>query len=219
MTLQGTVNKAGFLILLAIASGAFTWNLFRTAGDAAMPWTLLGLAGGFVLALITIFRPQSSPYTAPMYAVCEGLFLGTISAISAKAYPGIAFQAMFLTFGTLAGMLMAYKTGMIRATEKFKLMVISATAGIALLYLATIILSCFNIQMAYLHDSSPIGIGISVVIVAVAAMNLVLDFSFIEEGIEYGAPKYMEWYGGFSLLVTLVWLYLEILRLLRKLRR
>jgi uncharacterized YccA/Bax inhibitor family protein len=218
MTLQGTVNKAGILILLAIASGAFTWNLFRSGGDA-MPWTLLGVIGGLVLALITIFRPQSSPYTAPMYAVCEGLFLGTISAISAKAYPGIAFQAMFLTFGTLAGMLMAYKTGLIRATAKFKLMVISATAGIALLYLATLILSFFHIQMPYLHDSSPIGIGISVVIVAVTAMNLVLDFSFIEEGIEYGAPKYMEWYGGFSLLVTLVWLYLEILRLLRKIRR
>lgn len=217
MTLQGTVNKAGILILLAIASGSFTWSLFRSGGEA-MPWALLGLVGGLVLALVTIFRPQVSPYTAPIYAVCEGLILGTISAMSAKAYPGIAFQAMFLTFGTLVGMLMAYKTGLIRATEKVKLMVISATAGIALLYLATIILSFFHIRMPYLHDSSPIGIGISVVIVAVAAMNLVLDFGFIEEGIEYGAPKYMEWYGGFSLLVTLVWLYLEILNLLRKLR-
>ncbi len=218
MTLQGTVTKTGFLLLLVVAAGAFTWKMTYQTPEAVYPWMIGGLIGGLILALITIFKPSASPYTAPAYAACEGLLLGAISAAFEKAYPGIVVQAVGLTFGTLAALLLAYTSRLIKPTENFKLGIVAATGGIMLLYLASFILGLFGIPIGFIHSSGPIGIGFSVVVVIIAALNLVLDFDFIETGVERGAPKYMEWYGGFALLVTLIWLYLEILRLLAKLR-
>lgn len=226
MTLQGTVNKTAILLLLVVAGAAWTWHLAAQAAQAApgaamaaaMPWVIGGLIGGIVLALITIFKPTASPYTSPLYALCEGLVLGAISAMFNQRFPGIVPQAVGLTFGTLAAMLVAYTTRTIRATEKFKLGVVAATGGIALVYFISIILNLFGVHVPYIYSSGPIGIAFSVFVVVIAALNLVLDFDFIETGIQRGAPKYMEWYGAFGILVTLVWLYIEILNLLAKLR-
>lgn len=217
MTINGTVNRAGFLILLVIAAAWFSWS--RSApGTAGNPWIAVGALGGFVVALVTIFKKSIAPVTAPIYAVLEGLFLGGLSAIFEVRFPGIAAQATFATFGTLAGLLVAYRTGIIKATENFKLGVFAATAGIAILYLVSFVLGFFGKSIPYIHESGPIGIGFSVAVVIIAALNLVLDFDFIENGAAMGAPKYMEWYAAFGLLVTLVWLYIEILRLLSKAR-
>ena len=169
--------------------------------------------------MITAFKPTASPYTAPIYAACQGLFLGAISAMFERSYPGIVVQAVGLTFGTLAALLMAYTSGLIKPTENFKLGVTAATGAVMLLYMASFVLRMFGIQIGFIHDSGLFGIGFSVVVIVIAALNLVLDFDFIETGIKRGAPKYMEWYGAFGLLVTLIWLYLEILRLLAKLRQ
>jgi len=157
--------------------------------------------------------------TAPIYAVAEGFFLGGLSGLVNLRFPGIPFQAVCLTFGTLFMLLMAYQTGWIRATENFKLGVTAATGGICMLYLVSMVMGFFGMQIPFIHESGPIGIGFSVFVVIIAALNLVLDFDFIEHGAEHGAPKYMEWYAAFGLLVTLVWLYIEILRLLSKLAR
>jgi uncharacterized YccA/Bax inhibitor family protein len=221
MTIEGTVNRAGILLACTVTTAAWTWGSFlraRNPADVAVP-VLAGVLGGFVVALVTIFKREWSPVTAPTYALLEGLALGGISAMFNVAYPGIAVQAVGLTFGTLAVMLTAYRTGVIRATERFKLGVISATGAIALVYLISLGLSFFGVRTPYLNDASPIGILISVIIVGVAALNLVLDFDFIETGASQGAPQYMEWYGAFGLMVTLIWLYLEMLRLLAKIRR
>jgi uncharacterized YccA/Bax inhibitor family protein len=220
MTVEGTATKTGMLLVLVVVAAAFTWNLFETAGaQAAMPWMMGGLFGGLILAFATIFKPTWAAVTAPMYGVAEGLFLGGLSAIVQSRFPQvpIVFQAVCLTFGTLFALLIAYRAGVIRATEKFKAGVFAATGGICLLYIATFVLSFFGVSIPYIHGSGPIGIGFSVVVVIIAALNLVLDFDFIEQGAVHGAPKYMEWYGAFGLLVTLVWLYIEILRLLSKL--
>ena len=177
-----------------------------------------GALGGFVVALLTIFKPNLSPITAPIYAALEGLVLGTISAVFETQYPGIVIQAVGLSIGVLAVMLFIYGTGIIRATEKFKIGVIAAMGAICLVYLVSMVLSLFGTNLPYIHDSGPVGIGFSLVVVVIAALNLILDFDFIEKGVQQQAPKYMEWYGGFSLLVTLIWMYLEILRLLAKMR-
>jgi uncharacterized YccA/Bax inhibitor family protein len=182
-----------------------------------MPWMTVGAIGGFIVAIITTFNKTAVRYTAPLYAVLEGLFLGGISAIYEKSYPGIVFQAVALTFGTLFCLLIAYKSRLIRPTENFKLGIFAATGGIAVFYLVTMLLGFFHVNIGFMYNSSPLGIGISLVVVVIAALNLVLDFDFIESGAAQGAPKYMEWYGAFGLLVTLIWLYLEILRLLAKL--
>ncbi|MCY7312389.1 MAG: Bax inhibitor-1/YccA family protein, partial [Pseudoxanthomonas sp.] len=174
--------------------------------------------GGMVLALVTIFKQTWAPVTAPMYALVEGFFLGAISAMYSHLYEGIVLQAVMLTIGTLFAMLFAYRTGLIKVTEKFKMGVVAATGGIFLVYLATIVLGLFGISVPFIHESGLVGIGFSLFVIVIAAMNLVLDFDFIEKGAEQGAPKYMEWYGAFSLMVTLVWLYLEFLRLLSKLQ-
>jgi uncharacterized YccA/Bax inhibitor family protein len=221
MTINGTVNRTGFLILLVVAAAWFSWT--RSAPGpgrtiAANPYIVIGALGGFVLGLITVFAKKAAPITAPIYAVLEGLFLGGISAMFEARFPGIAAQATFATFGTLAGLLFAYRSGLIKATENFKLGVFAATAGIAILYLISFVLGFFGKSIPYIHQSGAIGIGFSVFVVIIAALNLVLDFDFIERGAEVGAPKYMEWYGAFGLLVTLVWLYIEILRLLAKMR-
>lgn len=220
MTLQGTVNKTGILLLCVVATSAWTWGLAHSpAPEAVMPWMMGGLIGGFVAALVTIFKHNWAPVMAPVYALLEGLVLGGISAIFDKTYHGIAIQAVGLTFGTLAVMLMAYKTGLIRATEKFKIGVIAATGGIALFYLVAMVLQLFHVNVGILYNSTPLGIAFSVFVVIIAALNLVLDFDMIETGVRMGAPRYMEWYGAFGLMVTLIWLYLEILRLLAKARR
>jgi uncharacterized YccA/Bax inhibitor family protein len=216
MTINGTVNKAGFLVLMVVAAAWFSWS--RSASGQANPYMLIGVFGGFIVALITIFKKTVAPITAPIYAVLEGLFLGGLSALFEAKYPGIAAQATFATFGTLGALLVAYRSGLIKATENFKLGVVAATGGIALLYLISIVLGFFGKTIPFIHESGAIGIGFSVFVVIIAALNLVLDFDFIENGAEMGAPKYMEWYAAFGLLVTLVWLYIEILRLLSKAR-
>ena len=225
MSLNGTINKTALLLVVTLAGAMFSWSQFSAAmaaGNpaAVMPYVWGGAIGGFVVALATIFRKEWSPFTAPLYAALEGLFLGAASAMFELRYPGIVIQAVALTFGTLAALLLAYRSGLIKATENFKLGVVAATGGIALLYLINIGMRLFGFQgMGFIHEGSTIGILFSVGVVIVAALNLVLDFDFIEKGVERGAPKYMEWYAAFGLLVTLVWLYLEILRLLGKTRR
>ena len=209
MTLDGAVNKTGILLALCF-SGAFVgWNF----PALAIPCALLG----FVLAMVTIFRsPEKVASTAPFYAIAQGIFLGGVTMMLEGMYPGIAVQALGLTFGITVSLLFCYKSGLIKPTENFKLMIVSATAGIAILYLVSFIMSMFGSPISFIHSNGLMGIGFSVFVVGIAALNLVLDFDFIEEGAEVGLPKYMEWYGAFSLMVTLVWLYLEILRLLAK---
>ena len=220
MSLNGTVNKTAFLLVLVLATSMFTWSkAYAGAGAGLMPWVWGGAIGGLVLALVTVFKKQWAPVTAPLYAAVEGLFIGAISAVFEQRFPGIVIQAVGLTFGTMAALLVAYRSGLIKATENFKLGVVAATGGIALLYLVNIGMGLLGFEgMGFIHDSGWMGIGFSAVVVVVAALNLVLDFDFIEQGVEQGAPKYMEWYAAFGLLVTLVWLYLEILRLLAKLQ-
>ncbi len=220
MTIQGAVAKTGILLGCAWVPAFWMWSLYFRAGDPATisGYTTVGAIAGLVFALATIFVPTWSPITAPLYAVGEGVFLGGISAIFEAQFPGIVVPAMVATFGTLACMLLAYRLGLVRATEKFRLGIVAATGAIALVYLVTLVLSLFHVRVPYIHEGGPIGIGFSVVVVVIAALNLVLDFDTIEEGARRGLPKYMEWYAAFGLMVTLVWLYLEILRLLAKLR-
>jgi len=220
MTIQGTVNKTALLLVLVLFSSSWTWNLYFTTGDPAvvLPWVFGGLISGFIVALVTVFKKQWAMLTAPIYSLLEGLALGGISAIFEARFPGIVIQAVGLTFGTLFCLLMAYKSGMIKVTENFKLGVVSATGAIALFYVASFLLSMFGIPIPFIHGSGIIGIGFSLFVVAIAALNLVLDFDFIENGAARGVPQYMEWYGAFGLIVTLIWLYIEILRLLSKLR-
>lgn len=221
MSLNGTVNKTGILLLLSVLTGAFAWSQIEFTPEGpvgAMPYVLGGAIGGLILALVTTFKKEWSPVTAPMYAAVEGLFLGAISAMFNHLYDGIVMQAVLLTLGTLFALLFAYRSGLIKATENFKLGVVAATGGIALVYLVSMGLRFFNMEIPLIHESGIVGIGFSLFVVVIAALNLVLDFDFIESGVEHGAPKYMEWYGAFGLMVTLVWLYIEFLRLLAKLR-
>ena len=217
MTIQGAVNKTGLLLAIAVLSAAFAWSRFTQNPAAAMPLMIGGAIGGLIVAMVTCFKKEWSPVTAPIYAVLEGLAIGSVSAVFNARWNGIALQAGMLTFGTLFAMLAAYRSGWIRATEKFKTGVIAATGGIFLLYLVSWILGMFGVNMSFMNGSGPLSIGISVFVVIIAALNLVLDFDVIEQGAQLGAPKYLEWYAGFSLLVTLIWLYFEILRLLAKL--
>jgi uncharacterized YccA/Bax inhibitor family protein len=219
MTLQGAVVKTALLLVILLVPAAYTWAQVAE-GSPTVGYGLLiaGALGGFITALVTIFIPRVSPFTAPLYAALEGLVLGAISAVFEAAYPGIVIQAVGLTVGVLAVMLFVYGTGIIRATEKFKIGVVAATGAVCLVYLVDIVASLFGTRLPFIHETGAVGIGFSLVVVVIAALNLILDFDFIEQGVSYRAPKYMEWYGGFSLLVTLVWMYLEILRLLAKLR-
>ena len=196
MTLTGTVNKTGIMLILAMASAAWAWNVTSHSPDQAFTLVILGGLGGLLFAFLTIFQKSWAPVTAPIYAVLEGFVLGTASQLFERRYPGIAIQAVTLTFGTLLALLVLYRARVIRVSDKFR----------------------FGIRFSAIYGSGHIGIGFSIFVVIIAALNLVLDFDFIETGAASGAPKYMEWYGGFALLVTLVWLYLEILRLLAKIR-
>lgn len=215
MTLQWSVNKAIFSVALTVLAAVWVWNYAALFIPYYIPIAILG----FIIALVIIFKQTTAPYMTPVYALVEWVFIWAVSATFEAAYPGIVIQAAGITFAVFISMLGAYKSGLIQATENFKLWVVAATGWIALMYIISIIWSLTGLySMSFLHDSSPLSIGISVFVVLIASLNLVLDFDFIENGVEAGAPKYMEWYGAFGLLVTLVWLYLEILRLLAKIK-
>lgn len=228
MTINGTINKTLILLTLVIIPAVWVWNMFYASGidaegglrDASiMYWMYGGLFGGLIVALITIFKSTWAPITAPIYAILEGLFIGGISAVFEVQFSGIVFQAVALTFGTLFAMLVTYRMGLIKVTEKFRMGVVAATGAIFVVYLLSFVLSMFSVNVPFIHSGGMIGILFSLFVVVIAALNLVLDFDFIEKGAEHGAPKYMEWYGAFGLIVTLVWLYIEFLRLLSKLRQ
>lgn len=220
MTVRGTMNKFGFMFLMVMGTAFYSWSEFYRGGNVVpLLWT--GAIGGLIIAFVIIFKKQWSPYLAPAYALLEGLFLGAISAFYNDAFadqaPNLIMNAVGLTFGTAISMYMLYNFKIIRATEKFKAIIFTATAGIMVFYLIALVLRMFGINLAFLHEGSAFGIGFSLFVVAIAALNLILDFDMIEKGSEAGAPKYMEWYGAFGLMVTIIWLYLEILRLLAKL--
>ena len=223
MTFTGAINKTGIMLLLVVLGAMYTWKLFfnsyniESGTSAVMTWVAVGGIGGFILSLITIFNQKNSSIFAPIYAVLEGLFLGGISAIFEASYPGIVLRAVALTFSVLFTMLFLYRTKMIKPTERFKAGVISATGGIVIMYFLSFIFSLFGANMSFLYGNSLLSIGISIFVVVIAALNLVLDFDFIEQGVQYKVPKYMEWYSAFGITVTLVWLYIEILNLLLKL--
>ncbi|MEM6458226.1 MAG: Bax inhibitor-1/YccA family protein [Planctomycetota bacterium] len=229
MSIVGATNKTLFLLLLCVGTATFSWGAATSGASYTMGLLWGGAIGGLVVAFATVFKPDWSPITAPIYAVLEGLFLGAISAFyeasfgnqTAGGFPldGIVVQAVGLTMGVAASMLLLYRFRVIRVTEKLRAGVLMATGAVMLFYLVSIGLGLFGVSMPLLHSSGPLGIGLSLLIVGIASFNLLLDFDLIERGAKAGAPKHMEWYAGFALLTTLVWLYLEILRLLAKLRR
>lgn len=237
MTINGTVHKTFILLVLMLVPAMYMWNLFfdavsnfsdltkipveqvKALTGTFMKFLIAGLIGSAVLALITVFIKRAAPITAPLYALAEGLLVGSVSAVMEFRFHGIVVQAVALTLGVMFCLLFAYRTGIIKATENFKLGVFAATGAIAVIYIITWVMrGFFNTDMPYIHQSGPIGIGFSVVVVIIASLNLVLDFDFIENGAKQNAPKYMEWYAAFGLIVTLVWLYFEILNLLAKIR-
>jgi uncharacterized YccA/Bax inhibitor family protein len=226
MTVNGTINKTGLMFLIVLFAATFTWRKFFN-GDidptvpGAMPpgviaWMIGGAIGGFITALITTFSPRRAAMTAPIYAVFEGLFLGAISAMFEAKFPGLVMRAVSLTFGVFFMMLILYRSGTIRATEKFRKVIFAATGGIALVYLVSFVAGMFGVNFGFMNGNSMISIGFSLVVVVIAALNLILDFDMITQGANARAPKFMEWYGAFGLMVTLIWLYLELLRLLSK---
>ena len=213
MTINGTVNKTALSLLILVGCGYFSFNSMNVGliiGSAII---------GFIIAMVTIYKKEWSPITVPIYAAVEGVLLGGISFVYNSNYEGIVTNAIFLTVGILLSLLMAYKSGLIKPTENFKLGIVAATGGIFIVYLINFIMGFFGSGMSIMDVNNPsiFSIVFSIVVIIIAALNLVLDFDFIEEGAEKGVPKYMEWYGAFGLLVTLIWLYLEILRLLAKL--
>ena len=223
MTVKGTLQKFGFLFLMVMGTAFYAWKEYAEGGSNVQTFIYVGAFGGLAVAIVMMFKKEWAPYLAPLYALLEGLFVGAISAYYNFAFadvaPGIVINAVGLTFGTAIAMYLLYSFKIIKATEKFKSIIITATAGIAIFYLIAIVLGFFGIQIPFLHEGSALGIGFSVFVVALAALNLILDFDMIERGAELGAPKYMDWYGAFGLLVTIVWLYLEILRLLSKMSK
>ncbi|WP_042281896.1 Bax inhibitor-1/YccA family protein [Candidatus Protochlamydia sp. R18] len=220
MTIRGTINKTAILLLLVFLPAIWVWKTFFNAGQnpaAIQTWMMVGLIGGFVLSLVTVFKKEWAPLSAPLYAIMEGLFLGGISSIFETSYPGIVMQAISLTLATLLAMLVIYQTGLVKPTENFKLGVMAATGGIALVYLVAIVLGFFGINVSFINGSGLFSILFSLFVVGIAALNFIIDFDFIEQGARANVPKYMEWYGAFALMVTLIWLYIEMLRLLAKL--
>ncbi|MDD3089902.1 MAG: Bax inhibitor-1/YccA family protein [Candidatus Omnitrophica bacterium] len=215
MTIQGTVNKTLLSLALVVFGAFMVWMKPLVFTPMIWPAAIIG----FIVAIATVFRKTWAPVTTPIYALVEGVVLGTISALLERSYPGIVMQAVALTFGTLFCLLLAYSSGLIKATENFKLGIVAATGAIALIYIVSMVLGLFKIQIPFVFGGGPLGILFSLFVVSIAALNLVIDFDFIETGAEAGAPKYMEWYGAFSLMITLVWLYMEILRLLAKTRQ
>ena len=214
MSIQGTVNKTFILLFLTILSASWVWD--NPIGF--LPYLWPALIAGMIIAFVTIFKKVWSPVTAPIYALVEGVVLGLISALVERSYPGIVIQAVGLTFSILFCLLIAYKSRMIKVTDNLRLGIVAATGGIVLLYIVSIIIGAFGARIPFIHEGGLIGIGFSLFVIVIASLNLVLDFDFIEKGAECRAPKYMEWYGAFGLIMTLIWLYLEILRLLTKLQ-
>ena len=221
MTLQGTVNKTGLLLLAVIIPAIYTWDQFTITMQfhSIAPFFWTGVLGGLIMGFIIVFNKEWAPFLAPVYAILQGLCLGGLSAAMNHQFPGIVLQALLLTFGICAVLLIIYKLKIIKPTENFKLVVASATAGVALYYIASLGLSFAGIELPFIHENSTGGIIFSLFVVVLASMNLVVDFDFIEQGVENRAPKYMEWYSAFGLMVTVVWLYMEILRLLAKSRK
>lgn len=226
MTARGAMNKFGFLFLMVIAGAGFTWHLYyQGKGETMMPLMLLGIFGGLITAIVISFKRSWAPFLAPLYGLLEGLFLGAISAIMNEAfaakYPGLIIQAVGLTLGVAVAMFLLYNFGIIKVTQRFMSVLYTATIGIGIFYLATIVLRMFGVQMDFMMigNGSMLGIGISLFVVVIAALNLIMDFYMIEQGAAMGAPKYMEWYSAFALLVTIVWLYVEILKLLSRFSR
>ena len=219
MTVRGTLQKFGFLFLMTMGTAFYSWKEYADGGNV-MPLILVGAIGGLVVAIVLMFKKEWAPFLAPAYALLEGLFVGAISAYYNYAFaayaPGIVINAVGLTFGTAIAMYLLYSFRIIKATQKFKAIIMTATAGIAIFYMIAFAVSFFGVSIPFLHEGSVMGIGFSIFVVSLAALNLILDFDMIENGAALGAPKYMEWYGAFGLLVTIVWLYLEILRLLSK---
>ena len=218
MTLDGTLHKTAILLLILTVTAAFTWTTGRANPGLAGIFAIAGVISGLILALITIFVKKASPITAPLYAAAEGLLIGAISLFMEQKFKGIVTPAIGLTFGLLGVMLALYRFRIVQATRGFTMAIFGATAAIGLVYLVSFVMRLFGSDIPYIHGSGPIGIAFSLVVVGIAAFNFILDFAAIEEGVDSGAPKYMEWYCSFALLVTLVWLYIEILRLLAKLR-
>jgi uncharacterized YccA/Bax inhibitor family protein len=217
MTINGTVNKTAITLLITVCTAFYVWSRFFAGAPVGL-YMIAGALGGFIVALITVFKKTAAPITTPIYGALEGLFLGGLSATFEAKYPGIVLNAVGLTFGTLAALLMAYKSRLIKVTQNFRLGLVAATGAICLLYLVNIVMGFWGASIGFIHEGGLLGIMFSLFVVGVAALNLVLDFDFIEQGAAQGAPKYMEWYGAFGIVVTLVWLYIEILRLLSKLQ-
>ena len=222
MTINGTLNKSIAMLLLVVVGALYTWKMFfgaatyEAGANQVSQWMLIGGIGGFIFSLITIFKRSWAYITAPIYAILEGLFLGAISAFFEARFPGLVMQAIALTFGTLFIMLFVYRTGIIKVTQKFVAGIVAATGAVVMIYLISFVFSLFGASNLIINGNGVLGIGISLVIVVIAALNLVLDFDFIVKGSQSGLPKYMEWYAAFGLMLTLVWLYIEILRLLSK---
>lgn len=212
MTVQGAISKSFILAAILLVGAAIGFSM----PSGLMVWG--GGFGGLILVVIMAFKPHLSPTLAPLYAFLEGLFLGAFSFVYAAMYAGIVFQAFSLTIAALFAMLFIYKSGIIQVNNRFRTMITMATAAIAVVYLVSFVLSLFGITMPYLHQGGVIGIGISAFVLGIACLNLLLDFDNFERGEQYGAPKFMEWYSAVGLIVTIVWIYLEILRLLAKLR-
>jgi len=228
MTINGTINKTLILLAFVVIPAVYVWDMFYAIGidpegglqNASLTYWLYGsLFGGLIFAFITIFKKTWAPFTAPIYAVLEGILLGAISAMLEAQFSGIVFQAISLTIGTSFAMLVAYRTGLIKVTEKFKMVVVSAAMGIFVVYILSFVLSLFGVNVSFLYSGGLFGILFSLFVVVIAALFLALDFDLIDKGVAHGAPKYMEWYGAFALIVTLVWLYVSFLRLLSILRQ
>ena len=220
MTLTGVINRSTLLLLLVTGTATGVWAYSNSHPSAIYPMVMIGTLGGFAVAMVTSFKRDWSPVTSPIYAVLEGLFIGGISLVMEQRFPGLVLQAVLLTFGVMFALLAAYQTRIIRPSETFKSVIVGATFGIVIVYLVSMVLQLFfHTEIPLINGSGPLGIAFSLVVVGIAALNLVLDFDFIENGVDSGAPKWMEWYAAFALTVTLVWLYIEILRLLAKLRR
>jgi len=220
MTLSGVINRSILLLLLVAGTSAGVWTYSSSHPSAIYPMVMAGCLGGFVVGMVTSFKRDWAPVTAPIYAVLEGLFIGGFSLIMEQRFPGLVLQAVMLTFGVMFALLAAYQSRIIRPSQTFKSVVVGATFGIVIVYLVSMVLQLFfHTGIPLITDSGPVGITFSLVVVGIAALNLVLDFDFIENGVASGAPKWMEWYASFALIVTLVWLYIEVLRLLSKMRR
>jgi uncharacterized YccA/Bax inhibitor family protein len=220
MTLPGVIHRSILLLLLVAGTSAGVWAYSDSHPSAIYPTMMIGALGGFVVAMVTSFKKDWAAATSPIYAVLEGLFIGGISLVMEQRFPGLVLQAVLLTFGVMFALLAAYQSRIIRPSETFKSVIVGATFGIVVVYLVSMVLQLFfHTEIPLINGSGPIGIAFSLVVVGIAALNLVLDFDFIENGVAAGAPKWMEWYAAFALTVTLVWLYIEILRLLSKMRR